>query len=161
MDEVADEEDPQAIEHHQPACLGEPRALTPEPGQCRLHVPGLQQPGVEQGQDRQDHRHMQQGAHQVVLVIEQGRGVQPDGPAPQEVAKAAGFGISLATAAQIEQVGDGARDQQENKAQAPVEIEQPRQTLPERGDQQSLQGVEEGVSLSMGSMPRACRSAAF
>lgn len=29
---------------------------------------------------------MQQGAHQVVLVIEQGRGVQPDGPAPQEVA---------------------------------------------------------------------------
>lgn len=87
MHQIADEEDAQTIEHHQPARLGQPGALTPEPGQGRLDIFRLQQPGVKQGQDRQDQRHMEQRPYQIVLVVEQGRGVQPDGPAPRKPAK--------------------------------------------------------------------------
>lgn len=161
MHQIADEKDAQTVEHHQPARLGQPGTLPPHPGQGRLDILRLQQPGVEQGQDRQDQRHMEQRPHQIVLVVEQSRGVQPDGPAPEETAKAAGAGISLAASIAIEQVGDRARDQQEGDTQAPIEIEQSCEAVPERRDQPPLHGVKEKGQSVHGVHTVSVRAAAF
>lgn len=139
MFEIPHQEQAKTVQQRQSEVLAQLGPGAPEVGEEGDVVAGAKHQRVHQGHQRQHQGHFQNGADQVVLVVEQGGAMQVDPAAADELPERAGVGQAPVLAEAEQAVGDGVGNAQEQHAEAPVQIEDAQKAVGDRRQDHPVQ----------------------